>query len=135
MYKIIFCVKNTFVFIIYTMPEKTRSITRQNTSSQDWRAYAEGFEQSNDGLLLYSCAQTRWEITNCFHYKSNYIFMDVYLCTCSYESSFIGLYICYLHLKNMHYFWQINIINQTWMLLFCSIIQQMKKWLLGTFMK
>ena len=113
----------------------------------------EGFTQSNTRtVLLYSCAQTRREITNCFQYKSSYtkkeIFTEVYLCTCTHERSFIGPYICYLHPKNMHYFWRMNITKQTWLLLFAQFLfstqtprwdwcinQQMMKQLLGTFMK
>ena len=58
-------------------------------------------------MLLYSCAQTRWEITNCFHYKSRYtnkyIFTDFFCAyTRTYECSFIGPCICHL-LKN--YLW------------------------------
>ena len=45
-------------------------------------------------------------------------FHRCFLCMCTYKHLFIGPYICYLHLKNMHYFWWMNIINETSPLLF-----------------
>jgi len=54
----------------------------------------EGLNKRAWTVLLHSCTQTRRQITNCFHHKSRcinkYIFTDVYLCTCTYESSDIG---------------------------------------------
>ena len=40
------------------------------------------------------------------------LFVHMHLC------SFIGPSISYLHLKNMHYFWRMNITNQIWLFIY-----------------
>jgi len=110
---IIFCVQKTPTTSCYKTITKLALKTDKHNHTGSYRART---------VLFFSCAQTRWEITNYFHYKcrytNKYIFTDVYLCTYNCERLFFGPYIYYLHLKSKHYFWWMNIIIQTWLLLF-----------------